>query len=186
MTTPGDSRPEERPTPFEPMPTAPALDERELGGPAVDRPKQVRVAFVLWLIVGFVLLIGVILALSLSTQALQDAARTGLERQGRHPTDQEVTDAATFIRAFGVGYNLIFGALTVLFASFMRAGRGWARIVLCVLGGIVLLFTLLGAGAGGAVNLLISVAQLVVIAVATYFMFRPESKQFFAARKVRR
>lgn len=97
--------------------------------------------------------------------------------------------------AFGAVLLVVFTlgvlALLLLFAFKMRAGRNWARIVLTVVGGVILVigllglggtFALFGLGALGVLAGLLSLAQLVLFAAAIFFMFRPGASAYFATR----
>jgi hypothetical protein len=166
------------------MPTAPSLNEQELAPVvAADRPRSVNVAFIMWLVVGVILLVSVALVLAVSDESLKDAARTTLDRQGKkNPTPQELDDAVSLIRTFGVVFNLVFAALVLGFAFFMRAGRNWARISVTVVGGILIVLSLFGGG----VNVAFVVLELLIILGAVAFMYRADAKAFFAAGKARR
>ena len=83
-------------------------------------------------------------------------------------------------------FSLIFIGLFVLFAYKMRAGRNWARITLTVLGALSVVSTLFGLSSASGLHLVIALIQMVLILVAIYFMYRPESNQYYAANKVRR
>jgi hypothetical protein len=163
------------------MPAAPALNEQELA-PAVtvDRPKSVNTAFILWLVLGAILIASVVLVLAVSDDTLRDAARTTLDRQGKkNPSDQELNDAVKLIRTVGVVYNLVFLVLTLVFAYFMRAGRNWARIAVTVVGALQVVLGVLGFGA----NILIILVELLIVLAAVFFMYRPDAKPYFASRR---
>ena len=59
----------------------------------------------------------------------------------------------------------------------LRAGRNVGRIALCVLGALAVLVGLLGFSG----NLILTLLELGAGAVAAYFMFRRDTKTFFAA-----
>lgn len=159
------------------MPAAPAVNEQqELAGPAVARPKPVDNSFVLWLIGAGLYLVFVILGTATGS------TREGLERSfGRPPTDAEVNTA----KIFGLVIGLAMIGLFVLFAFMMRAGRNWARITLTVLGGISIVLNLFGIRSAGALNLIITLVLVVLVAAAIYLMYRPESNNYFSAGRVR-
>jgi len=104
----------------------------------------------------------------------------------------EQAQAAVAIGAIvAIVFSLVLLGLVLLFIFKMRAGRNWARIVLTVLGGITLALGLLSIGNTlalfdlgivGALSALLSLAQLVIIAAAIYYMFRPAASIYFARR----
>jgi hypothetical protein len=175
----GPHEPDGREHGFEPMPTAPALDEEELGGVAVERPRTVTIAFVLWLVVAVVLVVGVILLAAVSTADIESAVRKAFEQQGRQASDQDIANAAKAIRIFGIALSLVLAAAIVGVGFVMRRGKNWARITLCALGAVVVIVGLLGFGGG----LPLIILEFVVGVVAAVFMFRRESGRFFAAHR---
>lgn len=182
MTDPSGPQGGERPIEPMPMPKAPALDERELGqGVVAARPKSVNVAFLLWLLIALVLVVGAILLAVVSTADIENAVRTAFQQQGRQFSDQDVANAAKAIKVFGIVISLLLALILVGLAFVMRGGKSWARIALCVVGGIVVVVGLLGFGGG----LLLTIAEFIVGVVAAVFMFRRESGRFFAAARGR-
>jgi hypothetical protein len=95
----------------------------------------------------------------------------------------------------GLVISLIIYALALFVMIQMRAGRNWARITIAVLGGIGLLFGVIGligqlaafgftagiyGGAYPIVTSLFSLAQVVLVGAALYLMFQPASvKNYF-------
>ena len=178
----GPTEPEGHSQPFEPMPTAPPLGEPDVAPVAVERPTSVNTAFILWLVIGLLLLVSLVLFLAVSSADLEDQIRQGLERSGRTLTDQEIKDGAAGYRVLAIGLNLVFAVLILAFAFVLRAGRNWARITLTALGGIVVILGLFGFGG----NFLITLLELVVGAIAVVFMFRKDSNRYFAAGRAPR
>lgn len=160
------------------MPFAPPPGE-QAPAPVAARPTSVTISFAIWAVVGLIFLLGAVITIAQDDQVFRDAARETLERQGRQPNAQEIDDLANLIKNIGLVFNLVFAILILAFAWVMRAGRNWARITLCTLGGISLILILLGIG---SLNL-VSIAQLVLIVVAIYLMFRRDSNEFFGAGK---
>lgn len=166
------------------MPAAPALNEQELAPVAAGpRPRSVTTAFILWMVLGVILLASLILVLVASDDSLRDAAKQALDRQNKkNPSEQEIKDTISLIRTFGIVFNLVFLALVAAFAFLMRGGRNWARISVTVVGGILVVLGLFGGG----INVLFVVIELLIIVGAVFFMYRPDAKAFFAAGKASR
>ena len=77
---------------------------------------------------------------------------------------------------------LIFGALWILLAVFLRKGASWARIVLTVLAALGLLTGLFGLTRDQpAVFLVLGVVQLALMVALLVFMWRRESSEYIAA-----
>ncbi|MFL6140794.1 MAG: hypothetical protein ACJ72N_02845 [Labedaea sp.] len=168
------------------MPTAPSLNEQEYQPVPADRPKSVDNAFLLWLIGAGISLLGVIFVLTVGVDAITDSARESLKNSGRPYTEEDVKNFANLSKIIGVVIGLLFVGLFVLFAYKMRAGRNWARILLTVLGGLSLVFTLLGISSTDGLTLVVRLIEAVLTLVAIYFMFRPEANRYFAAGRARR
>jgi hypothetical protein len=117
---------------------------------------------------------------------ITQAARDTLQAQNRPFTEQDVDNAANAIKIFAIVVGLLFVGLYVLFVYKMRAGRNWARITLAILGGLNVVSILVGLSTAGGLSIVLGLAQAVVILGAVYFMFRPESNQYFAAGRARR
>jgi uncharacterized membrane protein len=163
------------------MPSAPALNEQELRGVIVDRPKSVDNAFMVWLTSAAIGVLSLILSISLGRDQIRDAARTSLQGQNKAFTEADLNNAVTIATVFAILVGIIIAGLFLLFAYKMRAGRNWARITLTVLGALSILFTILGVGNSGVASLIVSLIQAALILIAVYFMYRPDANQYFAA-----
>ncbi|HXV92383.1 MAG TPA: hypothetical protein VD813_03720 [Pseudonocardia sp.] len=87
-------------------------------------------------------------------------------------------------------FSLVISAVALYIMVEMRAGKNWARITIAVLGGLGLLFNVIGLlgqfGAWGVLGGLYSVtttlfglAQIVLMGGAIYLMFRPQNNAYF-------
>ena len=127
------------------------------------RPPAVTVAFVLWLaavVVGFVT--AVVLLVSAGTSVV--------------PGDSSLT--ADF---FGITF-VFAGLLVLILTAFqaavvfrMRAGRNWARVTLTVVAVLQIVNAIFSVG----LNPALSIATIVLNAVATVAMWVPASNRFF-------
>lgn len=164
------------PDPYEPMPAAPPVRPDQSGSPAVARPTTVTIAFWLWIAVSAVLVLSVVSALALDRATIEDALR----QADSSLTPAELDAAASLFTTFAVAIPLVFLAAFLGGAFPMRAGRNWARILLTVFGGLLIVLTLLGtAGA----NPIITVVLVALIGAAIVLMFIGQSAPYFAPRK---
>jgi hypothetical protein len=161
-----------------PYPTNPSEQPRT-AGPA---PKEVETAF--RLLMANVAL-GIIAAI-VTFSSISSVVDQRLRDQGLSATTTESALRATYIT--GAVVALIFLGLYVFFAFQMRGGKNWARITLTVLGALSVIFGLIGIGGYsallasgflGVLSVIISLAQLVLIVAAIYFMFRPAANAYF-------
>lgn len=83
----------------------------------------------------------------------------------------------------GAIIGLIIGlGLTFLMLQFIRRGANWARILYTVLGGLGILFGLLGLAGQPPLLLILNVVSLVLTATILFFLWRSESNPWFAKR----
>lgn len=156
------------------------------GGVAVEKPQEVETAFRLWIGSVIVGLIGAVLTF-LQLPALIDVA---IQSTPATPglSEENLRLGIQVGIIVGAVVGLAFVALYLLFTFKMRAGRNWARIVLTILGGLSIIFTLFSlgtigqqfaSGALGAVTGVLTILQLLLEIAAIYFMFRPAANQYF-------
>lgn len=112
-----------------------------------------------------------------------DTIRDSIEDSDSSLTSSEVDSAVAFTMAFIVVTALIGVGLWLWMASANGNGKSWARVVATVLGGLNILFTLLGVVSGGStpLSLLISVVNLVLAGYILWLLWRPESTQYYEA-----
>ncbi|GAA4446633.1 hypothetical protein ACFQV2_36275 [Actinokineospora soli] len=174
MTTSGPHDPN---NPYEPMPAAPPVDPREHAAvPAAARPRTVTAAFWCWIAVSAVLVLSLIGGLSIDRAEVEKALReanTGLSAA-------ELDQAASLFVTLAIALPLVFLVVFLGSAFPMRAGRNWARIVLAIFGGLLLLLTLLGTAGASAP---IAIALVALIGAAIVLMFVGQSNPYFATRK---
>jgi len=148
-------------------------------------PAEVRIAFGLWRA-------GVVAAVAssaLSIPIVDDLVRL---RGQVLPADLDPLQSAVDLRAGAVGGTVVsagFAALLMFVALRMRAGCGWARTTLTVVGAVAIVVGLLGVGetvrlfAVGPLGVLVALLRLVTLALtaaAISYMFRPGSTAWFA------
>ncbi len=86
---------------------------------------------------------------------------------------------ATVGSVVAVVIGLVLVGVQLLLVFLMRSGRNWARIVLAVLGGLGVLFGLIGLAASSVSGLL----QLMVLVGAIVTMFLPTANAWFGPRR---
>ena len=117
------------------------------------RPKEVDISFWLWISTAVLGVIGVVV-MYIQIDQLQAELINSLLAQ------DSTVDRSTAERFAAVGsvvavvIGSLFVAAQLLSAFLMRGGRNWARIVLAVLGGLVVVLGLFGLAAGSVSGLL--------------------------------
>ncbi len=116
----------------------------------------------------------------LATFLLQDQMREQVEAQAGMTPD--LADAAmTAGLAIGVVVGLIAVGLWVLNAVFNAKGAQWARILATVLGGLNIVFTLIGfVQPAPMLSRILSVVGLLLAIAIVVLLWRPENKPFYA------
>jgi hypothetical protein len=154
---------------------APPLGASEIGGgaPVGDAPKELRIAFFLWLGVAVVHVLAALLVIA-GHASLADALR----QSGQGFTEDQVSGLATAVVAVVVVIDLVLAALFTWFALKLKAGRGWARTLLMIFGAVAIF-----AGLVTLSSLLILIV-IVLLVIAGFVMsnLRPSS-EFIAAQR---
>ncbi|MGH3760989.1 hypothetical protein [Actinophytocola sp.] len=156
------------------------------GGRAeIPRPRAVDVAFRASLASTAIASVATVVTVLLDRAWLERFARQMLAESGRPEADLSTGIAIAQV-SLGIGI-LLFAGVFVLFALKMRAGRGWARVVLtlfAVLGAVNFLTAV--ANTGAELGLMWSLAEVAFSVTAVIYMFRPESTTYFAEHRKRR
>ncbi|MGY1856386.1 hypothetical protein [Modestobacter sp. SYSU DS0290] len=130
------------------------------GAPAEQQPRPSTVRFGIGAFLASTLIN--LISLLISFSDLDEVRRVAAEDSGLTPEQVDAVVNTTI----AITLVLILAFLVVIW--FAWQGRNWARIVLFVLGGISVLFGLLGAGVGlsflGLVQLVLVVAGIVLLA----------------------
>lgn len=151
--------------------------------PAGPPPQQVQTSFVLWVVVVVLQLLGTALSFT-DIDAAREVAEEQARAQGAGQLDPQTIDTiATVGIVFGIVLTVLFALAILVFAIFMRRGRNWARIVLAVVGGLVVLFNLVALAAGTVNAVVQSLLTLVVVIAAVVLMFTEPANAWFAARR---
>jgi len=96
-------------------------------------------------------------------------------------TDDELDTAVAFGLGFAVVIGLIGVALWLWMAHTNGQGKTWARTTATVLGGLNVLFTLVGVALGQttALSLAASVIGLALAVTILVLLYRPDSNRFY-------
>jgi hypothetical protein len=91
-------------------------------------------------------------------------------------------DAAVAVgTAVAVIIGLISVGLWIWMAVMNRKGRSWARIVATVLGGLNIVFTLIGLTQNVGIDTIVNIVSIVLAAAILWLLYRPESSAYYAA-----
>ncbi|MGH3902776.1 MAG: hypothetical protein ACRDTE_01030 [Pseudonocardiaceae bacterium] len=150
-------------------------------GPVGPRPKEVDYSFWLW-VTNFALgLVGLIFFVG-EFDTIRDTALEEARRQGGAIDDAQLESITTTALIIAVIIGVLFSALQVLFAFFMRKGRNWARIVLAVFGGLSVLSGLYSLATASGGQLALSMISLLVVIGAVVTMFLAAANPWFRPR----
>lgn len=158
----------------EPLPAAPPVRPTERASAA--RPKTITYSFALWMVVAALNVLNLIGAFVLDRAALEREVRAANTGVSEEMIDQAVT--VTVVTAFAI--PIVFLAVFLVGAFQILKGRNWARVLLTVFGGLLILLSLLNAA---VTSPLIGIIVALVIGAAIAFMYVADSAAFFKARK---
>jgi heme A synthase len=97
-------------------------------------------------------------------------------------TRSEVNNAANAVVVVGTIITLLAVAMWLWMAAKNKKGRPWARVVATVLGGFSILFAALSVRtSGSAVTLVFNLVSIALAAVILWFLYRPDSNQYYTA-----
>lgn len=145
---------------------------------ATEQPQTIRTAVRL-MYVGAALSALYIIFAFIQRDELRDQIRDSDDSLTADELDTAVTIGLTFIVVFG----LIGIGLWLWMAAMNGQGKVWARIVATVLGGLNILFTLLGFAGGQLtpLGIVVSIVSLVLSAAILILLYRPESNRYYEA-----
>lgn len=147
------------------------------------RPPVLNAAF--WLGIAAVAVGFLIAGLSIAFVGEADLAfiHRSVEANGQSLTMEQVRTA---FRATVIGiivFLVIVAALWVLFLSYMRQGRSWARIVVTIVGVLWILFTSPSMMSGVPWGPALAALQVLLIIATIVCAFLPASGDFFRAMR---
>lgn len=178
-TTPPE--PQQPHQPYGAYPTAPA-GGREQAPPAPPQPPSIAMAVKLMWVGAALSALSLVYSLSTMGGLKDDIAREMIKADP--DVEQSFIDA---MYGVAIGFAVVFGLLGALLWVWMAwkngQGRGWARVVATVLGGLNLLGLLFTAGASStdAVAAVSAIASVVLAGIILILLWRKESSQFYEA-----
>ena len=143
------------------------------------QPRDVDMAFWLWVASLLVSLIGQLFGLSATVNGLQDSM------QGRSTQPLSPDALASMAHIFFIVIivvTVLFIALLVFFGVKMRAGRNWARITITVLTVLEALSLVNSLMTTGGLEMIASIVSVLLAVAAVVLMFRPDAKAYFAPK----
>ncbi len=169
----------------EPLPSYPEDARNDnLGAPStVEQPPSMRTAVLLMRVGAAVSLLSLILSIA-TLGTLKDDIKTQLADSNTNYSASDLDAAYGVAVAFIVILGLVGVALWLWMAWANGRGRRWARIVATVLGVLNILLTIFSISTGQTTTLplVLSVVNLIVAIAALWYLYRPESTQFYAER----
>jgi sorbitol-specific phosphotransferase system component IIBC len=160
------------------MPPPPPL-QYESSGPAAAQATPppplltaVRLMYVGAALSAIFLIIGLAQADSLRDQIADDQPELSAD---------ELDAAVAIGTAFAVIIGLISVGLWIWMAVMNRKGRSWARVVATVLGGLNIVFTLIGLTQNTGIGTIVNLISIVLAAAILWLLYRPESSAYYAA-----
>jgi len=159
-------------------PTGSGPAANQMGAPRRPTPTDVLTSVKLWFASIAVGLLGGILGYVLSdtTAAVKKLSET--DTSGL--TEAQLQAAVNIGLVVALVLTLVMLGLQILFVFKMKAGRGWARIVLTVLAAFSAISTLMSLTGGFTVSTAFSLVSLGLVVAAVVFMFRPAANPYFS------
>jgi len=143
------------------------------------QPRDVDMAFWLWVASLLVSLIGQLFGLSATVDGLQDSMQ---ERSTQPLSPDALASMAHIFFIVIIVVTVLFIALLVFFGVKMRAGRNWARITITVLTALEALSLVNTLMTTGGLEMIASIVSVLLAVAAVVLMFRPDAKAYFAPK----
>ncbi len=186
-TPPSSQQPPQGPPPdpataqqpaYPPMPPPPPISYEAAGAAAAQAaPPSSLLTAVRLMYVGAALS-AVFLVLGLTQR---DSLREQIADSQPELTADELDTAVTVGTAFAVVIGLISIGLWIWMAVMNRKGRSWARIVATVLGGLNIVFTLIGLSQNTGIGTVVNLISIVLAAAILWMLYRPDSSAYYSA-----
>jgi flagellar biosynthesis protein FlhB len=143
------------------------------------QPRDVDMAFWLWVASLLVSLIGQLFGVSATVDGLQDSMQ---ERSTQPLSPDALASMAHIFFIVIIVVTVLFIALLVFFGVKMRAGRNWARITITVLTALEALSLVNTLMTTGGLEMIASIVSVLLAVAAVVLMFRPDAKAYFAPK----
>jgi hypothetical protein len=158
----------------------PGPGDRGAGGsasPVAVAPRQVAIAFWLYMAAAALSLVSLAVAL-LASGAARDSVARELAKNNVKVSDSAINAVWGVTIGLSILFAVVWIAVFVLFAFFMKRGANWARIVLTVFTVLSLVNILSGFGLGAL--------QVAASVIATILIWLRPASDYFAAVKARK
>jgi hypothetical protein len=166
------------PPAYPPMPPPPPFQYETPGAAAVQAtPPSSLLTAVRLMFVGAALS-AVFLIIGLTQR---DSLRDQIADSQPELTADELDAAVAVGTAVAAIIGLLSVGLWIWMAVMNRKGRSWARVVATVLGGLNIVFTLIGLTQNVGVDTIVNMVSIVLAAAILWLLYRPESSAYYAA-----
>jgi hypothetical protein len=91
-----------------------------------------------------------------------------------------ITNTIMTVVMITAGIGIAIGIACFLLAWGLFIGKGWAWIITVILAIISIVFSIMGVGSGGYVNII----NIVISGIILYYLYRPAVKSFFGRVKI--
>lgn len=149
------------------------------------RPRVVDIAYWSWLGACLVGVITAVVTLVYFDQ-LQAGMSSIVAREFPNETPATRDEVATVAVAILIGAGALVAVVQVAFAVAMRSGRGWARLVLVLLGVLGVLYTVVTFGAAPVLTQAGMLATTALMLIAVVLMCLPVAGPWFAQQRLAR
>jgi hypothetical protein len=141
-----------------------------------EQPQSIANAVKLMYVGAGISLLGILFTV-LQKNSIRDQVRDDYPSYSQDKVDSTVSS----VIAFAIIGGLIGAGIWLWMANTNGKGKTWARTVATVLGGLNVLFALLGLGMGQSTPLstVVSLISVVLAATILYLLYRPESNQYY-------
>jgi hypothetical protein len=169
------------------LPSYPTQAGHQQMVPAPPRPPPIATAVKLMYAGAVLSLIGLIVTL-LSLSSLKTELRDEIAESNPDFTTQDLDSLYQVTVGVAVVFGLVGTALWLWMAWKNGQGRGWARVVATVLGGLNLVSSILtiAAGASLTVSEILTVINLILAIVILFLLWRRDSSAFYVESSSRR
>lgn len=163
------------------LPSYPTQAGHQQMAPAPPQPRSIASAVKLMYAGAVLSLIGLIATL-LSLSTLKTELRDEIAKSNPDFTAQDLDNLYQVTVGVAVVFGLIGTALWLWMAWKNGQGRGWARIVATVLGGLNLISSILTIAAGASLTIseILTVINLILAIVILLLLWRRDSSAFYA------
>ena len=168
-------------SPFPSYPDDSARNQAAMSSTALEQPPSIRTAVLLMRIGAGVALLSVVYTL-VTLGSFEDDIKSDLAKADSTLSAADVDSAFTVLLVITIVLGLIGAALWLWMAWANGRGHRWARVVATVLGVLNIVSSIysLSVGQTTVVPMILTVANLIIGLAALFYLYRPDSSQFFS------